>query len=148
MNENKFESEFFKTPEPPTPKAAEYLAINHEYLKDIYPLHCATVAEEVAKLIFEDGHTPQIEMVYQETKNEDGSVKPKGFLPKIYQGKIEPWFSHLVCCTQNLAFDPIIGQPVPKDDYTKLAFGEDINMEVQIFPDELKNNLGIVDNYG
>lgn len=131
-----------ETIEQQTPKTSAYLATKNLELRDRHA-HCGVMSENVARLLIEDGRQPQIEQVYEEVRGEDGRTRVKSFLPEQYRGKLEPWHGHFVCCADGYAFDPIIGRPVPKDDYTRLAFGEEIKMKISSSPDELKRHLHI-----
>jgi hypothetical protein len=37
-----------------------------------------------------------------------------------------------VCCLENKVYDPMLGEPVPLEDYSGIAFGEELSMRVLV----------------
>ena len=140
------EPKIFEIHEIKAPKTSKFLATEHERLKEKYT-HCGLIADNVARLLLEDGLTPQIEIVYEEVRDGNGNTVVKSFLPEIYRGKMDPWHGHTVCCTESHVFDPIIGRPVLKPEYSRLAFGENIKMKPSVPPEKIKKHLGIIGQY-
>ena len=130
-----------ETAEIKAPQTEAFLAAKHEELATDYNVHCLDIAQQVAEKLIADNLAPQIEMVYQENHGEDGYTQIEEFLPERYRGTIKPWHSHYVCCTDTHAFDPILGRPVLKTDYTTLAFGKNIELKICLLPDQVRAEL-------
>ena len=117
-------------------KTLAFLESEHKKLTQQYSNN-RFLANEVAKLLMEDGLAPHIEMVYE--VRDDQVVL---FLPQIYEGKMSPWHAHFVCCTENQAFDPILGYPINKENYTKELFGQEIEMKVSVPAEDMDKYSG------
>jgi len=121
----------------------EFLSGKHESLGKDYRTPdgldaegCMNVAFETASKLLGEGKNPYVELV---TKNlyEDGRFHNGIFRPPSLNSDIS-WYKHVVCCEGSEAYNPILGQPVPKSDYTMLAFGEEIEMKIYFTVDAIR----------
>jgi len=144
---NLFESSSKSAEEMEIPKTVlEYLASKKVTILNDYKTpsgqhseHCGLIANALAKLLIEAGKEPYI-MLVTEDVHKNGFVYTKDLEPLIYNGNVS-WGSHLVCCCENVAFDPMIGNPVNIDQYTQIVFGELIHMGIAVSKDKLKELL-------
>lgn len=100
---------------------------------------CDDISIETAMKLVEDGLTPHIERVFELIRDERGNEELKSLFPKPLNNK--DWGAHLVCCTKDLAFDPLIGKPVPKSEYCMILFGDYIAMEFARSKDETLRDI-------
>lgn len=61
-------------------------------------------------------------------------------MPKRYGGRVT-WTKHYVCCSDGLAFAPILDDPMPIDDYSLTVFGEDFPMERFVSEEAMQDYL-------
>lgn len=61
-------------------------------------------------------------------------------VPRRYEGAIT-WPSHYVCVADDTVYDPVLGSPIPKADYSLEMFGRDIKMNVYYNTDEVRRTL-------
>lgn len=105
---------------------------------------CGVVAAEVAQRLLDEGKSPRIEDVSEWTYENGKLTHVKTLIPTIFKNKWTEkggWGCHVVCCADNIAYDPLLGEPVPVNEYCKLLFGEDIPMEVTVPPEEMAEYL-------
>lgn len=112
----------------------EYLARKQKSLRPNYTRDngrhlesCWHVATDVARRLLDEGKEPEIVTF---TEGTFSLLKP--MVPKEYEGKVT-WYAHHVCVADGMSYDPIIGEPVPINEYCQRAFGEDFKMQVS-FP--------------
>ena len=123
----------------------DYLVRKHETLVNDYRTpdgkyreHCGLIAIEVAQRLLAEGKTPRIEKVAEEV-HERGFIHSLDLVPLIFRDKwTEGWGAHQVCCTDSMAYDPLLGKAVPIKDYCSLMFGKDISMRTLIASEEIK----------
>lgn len=113
----------------------EYLAKKHSTLRNDYSTpngkyseSCECIAVEVAKRLLNEGKKPYIAKVSKE------------LTPLLYEGRIK-WYTHLFCCCNGLAYDPILKEPVPLKDYCRLVFGENIEITVKVPSEKIKEYI-------
>lgn len=88
-----------------------------------YAGDCLRHARSIAQLLRDAGREPSIAVI---RKSEE---RPRGrfhfpLMPLRFGGAVT-WTTHYVCVCDGLAYDPIIGQPVPLDGYMTRVFGEE-----------------------
>ena len=115
----------------------DYLASEHQSILDrgYRERGCFSIAKEVAKRLINEGMTPYVRLVHEEVKTDGGEIEPKALAPRLKGTSIDPFYAHWVCCDDNdkeNAYDPLLGYPVPVDDYCRVLFGEDIQMNVDL----------------
>jgi hypothetical protein len=122
--------------------AVEYLVRVHErILKYGYEReHAGVVSLEVARLLLAQGERPHIETVYEE-RHVGSLTTIVQMTPLSLKGEVPPWFAHNVCCTATEAYDPLLGKPVPKDEYTQLLFGQQISMKIDTPEDRVAETI-------
>jgi hypothetical protein len=96
---------------------------------------CWLIAVETASKLIEDGLRPHIETTYKPVRRGGNDCQLEEIFPRFLRGK--EWVTHNVCCTDDEAFDPLIGKPVPKRDYCMILFGEPIDMEQTYSEEEI-----------
>jgi len=113
--------------------ALEFMREEHEDILDngYSSKHCGVLAKKIAEMSLNERKVPHICLVYEETK-EGGGTGVKSFTPIILIGKMDPWHGHSVCCVGDTVLDPLIGEPVSKNEYTQRCFGEKIAMKVSV----------------
>jgi len=73
------------------------------------------------KLLITEGKSSQIFYVrgaLTKAEREDGDC----IIPLQYQGRINDWRVHIVAVADKHVWDPMLGKPVPIEDYCSLAF--------------------------
>ena len=104
----------------------DYLKRKYNSLKDNYSSEdkigkdsCLLIALEVAKRLLPEGKNPYLLFIEaDEIRSENGYLHPKQ-----YFGRVE-WGGHIVCCEDNMIYDPIVGKPLIIQDYFKNTFFE------------------------
>lgn len=126
----------------------DFLRAKHEVIKDAYLMEdrvhgqsCGLIALEVARCLRDEGKEAVImEVSIREPDGAWGIIRPLA-----YRHRNTEWTSHQVCCYEDLALDPIIGQPVPIAIYAERVFGENIAMNVLVTKDEVQQMLASKD---
>ena len=104
-----------------------YLAEKRRVLADGYDANCLTIALEIAALLRAEGRQPSVAtLIRVELRGEDVFYGP--ITPLKYEGRVT-WTRHYVCCCDRMAYDPMLSEPVPVEDYSRLTFGVDIPLE-------------------
>jgi len=106
-----------------------------ELIENNYGADCLDIAGEVAAALLEEGAVPQIEKVMEFSEKRDEELKP--FKPSMLANTI--WRRHFVCCVENMAYEPLLGKPVPKPEYCRQMFGEDIETNVVVPKNGIKD---------
>jgi hypothetical protein len=98
-------------------------------LRDDYDDYCGTIVREVARRLLSEGKSPHIKEVEHENE----------LIPLLYKDKWKiGWKRHMVCCVGKFAYDPLIGKPVPVEEYCSLIFGKKIKLQTIVSPNETK----------
>jgi hypothetical protein len=112
-------------------EAIEYLHAVSKQIDDTYPGDCRKHAEELAKLLRHEGRQPWIGRL-RKTTELNGSTLHHPLIALRFRGRglraIPAWTTHYVCCCDGLAYDPLLGEPVPIESYSERAFGEQLPM--------------------
>jgi len=119
----------------------DYLRKEHEVLKqEKDPTgRCIGIAAEVAVILTQSGKPPDIIAIEEIIKGEDGQIRRRRFKPTLFDG-IE-WEGHEFCRYDGKIYDPLIGEPIPEEEYCKRAFGEDLPMKVVITSEYVRDFL-------
>ena len=120
----------------------EYIANLHPTLaKDYrtpdgrYREHCAIIAVNIAKRLLFEGKIPHIKQIMG--KKFDGWNSLTLF-PKPFGGRIS-WGGHLICCVDDLVYDPMIGsKPADISEYLQLAFFDDVETKIAVSKEEIR----------
>lgn len=99
---------------------------------------CKEIANEIARKLLAEEKKPFIMEVAKFVNRNSGAVEESMF-PLKYEDKEVSWGTHIVCCCDELVFDPILEKPVSINDYTRNVFGEDIEMRVVVSEEEMKD---------
>ena len=112
--------------------AIEYLRDTSLAITERYAGDCRQRAYEIAKLLIAEGRAPWIARI-RETVTRDGSVFHAP-LTTVRQFTFDTvtWTTHYAVCADGEVYDPLIGEPVPQDEYTERAFGRKISLEIYL----------------
>ena len=72
-----------------------------------------------------DGERPWIGRIRDRRDNYSGPLYPIRF----YGRNAPAWTTHYVCCAGDVAFDPMIGEPVSVHDVAERLFGRPLEVE-------------------
>lgn len=125
-------------------KSLEYLTKNHERLSKDYRMPdgihsdaCIIIACDIADELIKEGKNPHILRFVG--KPIDAIYNRKSISPKLSSAKLS-WGCHLVCCLDNLAYDPMVdSKPIPLEEYPKRAFYEEVDIEVAVPKEEIES---------
>ncbi|MGV8142149.1 MAG: hypothetical protein ACP5NS_00765 [Candidatus Pacearchaeota archaeon] len=126
--------------------ALEYLARLHLTVTNDYRTpngqyseSCGLIATDIAKRLLAENKTPYIVIVRGKLVD---SANRKPIVPKPFGGRIS-WGAHQVCCEKGLAYDPMVGsKPVATRDYCEIAFKGEVEMDVLITEDTIREFVG------
>lgn len=108
-------------------------------LTNDYSDSCTMVAVEIAERLLSKGKIPSILKIQG---NLVDNVNTAPITPKRFGGRII-WGAHIVCSENGFIYDPMIGKkPVCLEDYCKIAFEGEVEMEISIGPDKIKEFIG------
>lgn len=120
----------------------DYLARKHRTLINDYKgsdsqhsESCGSIAIEIAQRLLAEGKMPYIARI--RGKVLDGIGNREGLVPRIYEGRVE-WGAHQLACANNTAYDPMLGKSVSIDDYCSIAFEGEVEMDILVPPDRIK----------
>ncbi|MBL7100778.1 MAG: hypothetical protein ISS23_02365 [Nanoarchaeota archaeon] len=121
--------------------ARKYATLANDYRTpcDNYSESCGIIAIELAERLLSEGKKPYI-MKVAEDEFLPGIITCKVLKPLAYEGRVR-WGAHQVCICDGKAYDPILDKPAPTKDYSKLVFGEDIEMATLIPPDKIEEYI-------
>lgn len=104
-----------------------------------YYFSCSEIASNLKSILKSDGRDPKI-FIFRGLPVENSVWLSKPLVPRAYEGRIE-WNEHYVCISDGLAYDPILGKPVPARDYCREMFGEDAVIFPEISNEEIRELL-------
>ena len=117
--------------------ALEYLTQKHKSLtsneyknEDDNYEECSRIALKLAKLFLAEGLTPTITEI--KGRRVDSDNEP--IIPKIFDGRII-WKHHAVCTINTTVYDPIVGHPMPLDDYCREIFTKEVQAKIVVRPE-------------
>ena len=122
-------------------QALEYMANLHSTLANDYKTsdgnhgeNCTHIALDIAERLLAEGKAPYVAGIQGKLID---SINRDEIFPKLFEGRIS-WGKHQVCCDNGLAYDPMIAsEPVAIDDYCKMAFEGEVEMDVLIAQNEI-----------
>ena len=107
--------------------AVDYLREMHDKLKNDYSftgrkslVNCGFIARELALRLFNQGKFSKMVLV----RDKMGS---RLIEPLRYGGRVK-WGQHIVCFCEYSAYDPLLHNPVPIENYCLLAFGKELEV--------------------
>ena len=118
---------------------AHYLTESYQLLADSYQANCLTIARDIARLLLESGSRPFI-VSLSKVESRGGDRFHYPLMPKKYGGRVT-WTKHYVCCCGELAYDPMLEQPVLLDQYCQLVFGQDFPLEKFVAEEAMEEYL-------
>jgi hypothetical protein len=128
--------------EEPKNSVLDYLAEKNKTLvkdyrtpDDNYSESCSLIAKNIAKTLVKEGKKPRIISVTG--KRIPNSSNRESLQPVQYAGRVS-WGAHVVCVCDGLVYDPMIGRPLPLEEYAHEAFGCDVEIETLISEDEIE----------
>jgi hypothetical protein len=98
-------------------------------MRNGYAGDCVTHACALARLLIGEGQEPWIGRIRDVTPTGRGLYYGP-LIPIRFSGPGKPvWNTHYVCCAGPDAFDPIIGKPVPVEQFSSTVFGRNLMVE-------------------
>ena len=116
----------------------DYLRKEYENLKkEVNPTEqCIGIAAAVASILTQSGKPPDIMYIEERIEGRDGLQHRRQFRPTLFKEIL--WEGHECCRYAGEIYDPLIGEPVPEEEYCNRAFGEEIPMNVLISSNYVK----------
>ena len=102
-----------------------YLRERSAQLDHELPGDCIDEAIIVARLLIAEGRQPWIGRIRDRRGDFSGLLYPWRFAGRQAMG----WTTHYVCCADDLAFDPIAGEPVPVSEFAERVFQRKLEIE-------------------
>lgn len=118
----------------------EILQNDHERLTngyitpEAYSDSCAIVACKIATKLLAAGMRPYLLVIRGGLKNGGNTESLKLVLMK---GDMK-WGAHIVCAEGEIAYDPVVGNPLPIDEYLKKMFDQSVTYEVMVPPEKME----------
>ena len=117
-----------------------YMTEKGRLLAESYQANCLAIAHDIAALLLDSGSQPFIVCLYK-VEDRGGNRFHYPLIPKQYGGRIT-WTKHYVCCCGSVAYDPMLREPVPIEQYSRQAFGEDFPMARFVTEEAMRQYLG------
>ncbi len=95
---------------------------------------CSYIAFSIAKLLIEAWKHPYIISIKKDL--EDWWFDE--LYPLMYNKKVLR-YTHIVCCCDDMIYDPILNDLVKKNQYCTIVFWENLPMEITHNPEEIKD---------
>jgi hypothetical protein len=120
-----------------------------EYMANLYPTlandyrtpdgkhseSCGCIAVDIAKRLLAEDKVPYIARVQGKLID---TINRHSITPKPFNGRIS-WGAHQVCCEDGLVYDPMVApKPVAIDDYCKMTFEGEVEMDVLVAQDRIR----------
>jgi len=102
---------------------------------------CSLVAVDVAELLINEGKIPELIAVRGKQINSRAIIANETLKPLRYEGRVG-WGGHTICVWNEIAFDPMIGTPVPLSEYAQTAFGTEVEYRQIVGADEIEVFVG------
>ena len=114
-----------KGPERRSPEEVvqEFMAAKHQEMKETYQDECVKVAVEMAKLFTQHGYRPRLMGVRGKRVDTGFASFNHPLTPKKYEGRVS-WNDHVVCELDGTVYDPMVGKPLPREEYLRTVFEE------------------------
>jgi hypothetical protein len=102
--------------------AQRYAELENDYRNVCgnYSQSCSVVAYDVATQMIKLKKSPEIYLFQENSQLSD--VANQALRPLRYGGRVT-WFAHFVAVLDGVVYDPLIGRPVPLENYGHEAFG-------------------------
>ncbi len=120
--------------------ALKYLEEMHGKMGNSYSGDFGNVAREVATRLILDGEEPEIFYFVGKTERDD-PVKRELITLKPYNAKTVI-AAHFVCGANGMIYDPMFKNPVRSEDYPRMAFNEETDMEILFDRDKTRKIFG------
>jgi len=114
------------------PAAASYLRDVSALMGNGYPEDCVAHACRIAGLLLDEGKAPWIAAIRDVEGAMHHPLVPQRFLGS---GAAPTWNVHYVCCADDRAYDPLVGEPMVIDGFTLRVFGREISMREAVSAD-------------
>lgn len=98
--------------------------------------NCSLVAIDIAKMLLKEGKKPELIFITGKCI-ENSPNNYEALKPVQYEGRIS-WGGHMVCACDGLVYDPMIGEPLPIEEYAHKAFGADVEMKIKVPQNEIE----------
>jgi hypothetical protein len=118
--------------------ARDYLRDRSAQLEHELPGDCVNEAAAVAAALIADGLEPWVGRVRDRRGDFSGLLYPWRFEGRNLAG----WTTHYVCCAGELAFDPLIGEPVPIGEYAARLFRLSLEIEPVLDAGQVAQAIG------
>jgi len=112
----------------------KYHSLANDYTKDGHTEHCGLIAVDIVRLFIKSGLKPQIFSIVGKVVDSAGNRET--FYPRRYSNRVS-WEGHTVCVLNGVVYDPMVGTPVPLDEYARITFSKEVDMYVYIDSDEI-----------
>ena len=96
-----------------------------------YSKSCSLIAVDIAKMLLEEGKRPEIVSITGKRIDNPNIIVHEPLKPVQYEGRVS-WGGHTVCVCDGLVYDPMIGRPLPIEEYAHKAFGADVEMSTVV----------------
>jgi len=98
------------------------LAEDYKLFGKRYPELCDVLGNLIAKKLLEEGKLPHLELILAST------TRTKQIVPLRFNGRVS-WGAHVVCISDQEAWDPVIGEPEPVHSYSNRLLGENLSLQ-------------------
>ena len=110
-----------------------YLRETSALMDNRYPGDCVDHAIRIAERLRADGGSPWIGRIRDLVVAGELTISHP-LIPVRFSGIGKPqWSTHYICCEDRLAYDPLIGEPVPVDELAMRVFGRALEV-VEVVP--------------
>jgi len=101
----------------------DYLSAKQQELGRRYRADCGEIAKQVAELLKSTGEDPYLIALHGTLKNPNTNSRWP-LIPAAYSNQLRPvkFDGHYVCAASEITYDPIIGYPLPVEEYLDRAF--------------------------
>jgi hypothetical protein len=122
----------------------EYMRNKHSTLINDYKTpegnyveNCTLIAVDIAKMLLDSGERPELVRVQGPQITQGGWVGNEPVIPKIYEGRVR-WGAHVICVSNNIVYDPMIGEPKPLAEYINNTFIGPVETKTTVSKDEIE----------
>ncbi len=141
LGEKKFEYEQEDSPES---QVLDFIKEKHETLKNDYRTpdgqyveSCTLIANEVARIFLKAGKQSEIISISGKRVDNPYINANEMLKPLQYEGRVS-WGAHVVCICEGVVYDPMIGQPLPLEEYIKTAFDSEVEITTIVPKDKIE----------
>lgn len=112
----------------------DYRMSDDSYLQE----SCVSIAGDIAKMLLNEGKRPEIVLITGKLVANPHITASERLKPVQYEGRVG-WGSHVVCICDGLVYDPMIGRPLPLEEYIHRAFDTDVEIKTMDNMEEFVN---------